>query len=82
MLNAGLLEITVVDDWKAKMWAQVCRRSRCAAIWCCATRYTGWAVRKGSPKLAETDDFYPELGVKKRASGLPARQLHEADQTD
>jgi ABC-type amino acid transport substrate-binding protein len=23
MLNAGLLEIIVVDDWKAKMWAQI-----------------------------------------------------------
>ena len=23
MLNAGLLEVIVVDDWKAKMWAQV-----------------------------------------------------------
>jgi membrane-bound lytic murein transglycosylase MltF len=23
MLNAGLLEIVVVDDWKARMWAQV-----------------------------------------------------------
>jgi ABC-type amino acid transport substrate-binding protein len=23
MVNAGLLEVIVVDDWKAKMWAQV-----------------------------------------------------------
>jgi len=23
MLNAGLLQIVVVDDWKARMWAQV-----------------------------------------------------------
>jgi len=23
MMNAGLLEAMVVDDWKAKMWAQV-----------------------------------------------------------
>jgi membrane-bound lytic murein transglycosylase MltF len=23
MLNAGLLEAIVVDDWKARMWAQV-----------------------------------------------------------
>jgi len=23
MLNAGLLELIVVDDWKAEMWAQI-----------------------------------------------------------
>ena len=23
MLNAGLLQVMVVDDWKAKLWAQV-----------------------------------------------------------
>ena len=23
MLSAGLLEVIVVDDWKAKMWAQI-----------------------------------------------------------
>ena len=23
MLNAGLLDVIVVDDWKAKIWAQV-----------------------------------------------------------
>ena len=37
MLNAGLLQAVVVDDWKAKMWAQVLpqgqgpRRHRAAA---------------------------------------------------
>jgi membrane-bound lytic murein transglycosylase MltF len=26
MLNAGLLQAVVVDDWKARMWAQVLPR--------------------------------------------------------
>jgi membrane-bound lytic murein transglycosylase MltF len=28
MLNAGLLELIVVDDWKAEMWAQILPRTK------------------------------------------------------
>jgi membrane-bound lytic murein transglycosylase MltF len=60
MLNAGLLQAVVVDDWLAKMWAQVLPRIRVndKAVVRESGR-TGWAVRKGSPKLAaEILDFY------------------------
>src|SRR6185369_17488309 len=60
MLNAGLLQIIVVDDWKAKLWAQVLPKvSVHADVVLRGDGRTGWAIRKGSPKLAaEIDDFY------------------------
>ena len=67
MLNAGLLELAVVDDWKAKMWAQVLPKIKVRSdLVLRAEGYTGWAVRKGSPKLVEVaNDFYKDL-VKKQ----------------
>jgi membrane-bound lytic murein transglycosylase MltF len=52
MLNAGLLEAIVVDDWKAKMWAQVLPKIKVNEQ--AVVReggQIGWATRKGSPKL-------------------------------
>lgn len=60
MLNAGALEAIIVDDWKAKMWAQILPKikvNETAVVR--AGGKTGWAIRKNSPKLAETiNDFY------------------------
>jgi membrane-bound lytic murein transglycosylase MltF len=60
MLNVGLLQIIVVDDWKAKMWAQILPKIKVNEQ--VAVREggkIGWAIRKGSPKLeAEVLDFY------------------------
>ncbi|MCL4799880.1 MAG: lytic transglycosylase F [Burkholderiales bacterium] len=59
MANAGLLAIIVVDDWKARMWAQVLPRIKVHGD--IAVRTGGdiaWALRKGSPLLAaEVNDF-------------------------
>jgi len=52
MLNAGLLEAIVVDDWKAKMWAQILPKIKVDEQ--AVVReggQIGWATRKGSPKL-------------------------------
>jgi len=52
MLNAGLLEAIVVDDWKAKMWAQILPKitvNEQAVLR--EGGQIGWATRKGSPKL-------------------------------
>jgi membrane-bound lytic murein transglycosylase MltF len=54
MLNAGLLEVIVVDDWKAKMWVQILPKIKVNEQ--AAVREggkIGWAIRKGSPKLEE-----------------------------
>ena len=69
MLNAGLLEYIVVDDWKARMWAPVLPKivlNEGAVVR--ESGPVGWAVRKDSPKLAaELNEFYTnhlkKLGV-------------------
>jgi membrane-bound lytic murein transglycosylase MltF len=74
MLNAGILKIIVVDDWKAKMWAQVLPKIKVnegAVVH--AGGNTGWAIRKDSPRLREIlADFYTNF-VKKQ--GLMASRL-------
>jgi membrane-bound lytic murein transglycosylase MltF len=54
MLNAGILEAIVVDDWKARMWAQVLPKIQVngQAVLRGGGKI-GWATRKGSPKLEE-----------------------------
>ncbi len=52
MLNAGILEAIVVDDWKAKLWAQVLPKIRVNGQ--AVVReggQIGVAIRKNSPKL-------------------------------
>jgi len=52
MLNAGLLEAIVVDDWKAKMWAQILPKIKVNEQAVLREGgQIGWAIRKGSPKL-------------------------------
>jgi len=59
MLNAGLVELVVVDDTKARPWAQVLPKVKVTDVAVAEGGYTGWAIRKGSPKLAEAiNDFY------------------------
>jgi membrane-bound lytic murein transglycosylase MltF len=66
MLNAGLLEALVVDRWKARMWAQVLPKVVVHEnVVLREGGWTGWAIRKDSPKLAaEIDDFYANWAAK------------------
>jgi membrane-bound lytic murein transglycosylase MltF len=59
MLNAGLLPIIVVDDWKATMWAQILPNVKVHANLAVRNEgYTGWAFRKNSPQLRQVlNDF-------------------------
>jgi membrane-bound lytic murein transglycosylase MltF len=59
MLNTGLLEYLVVDDWKAKMWAQALPKVNVRKdLILRDDGRIGWAIRKDSPKLAaEIEDF-------------------------
>ena len=69
MLNIGLLETIVVDDWKAKMWAQVLpsiKVNESAVLR--KEGQIGWAIRKDSPKLRKIIEefdlsFVERLGV-------------------
>jgi membrane-bound lytic murein transglycosylase MltF len=67
MLNAGLLEAIVVDDWKAQIWAQVLPKIKVndgAVVR--SGGLVGWGIRKDSPKLAAiANEFYANF-IKKQ----------------
>jgi membrane-bound lytic murein transglycosylase MltF len=74
MVNAGLLGAIVVDQWKAKMWAQVLPnvKVRDDVVLRSGARI-GWAIRKDSPKLAaELNEFYATWARKQGV--IPYRQ--------
>ena len=60
MLNAGLFEFTVVDSWKAKLWAVTLPKIKVHENIVLRSGGTiGWAIRKDSPKLHdELEGFY------------------------
>jgi membrane-bound lytic murein transglycosylase MltF len=69
MLNAGVIENIVVDDWKAKVWAQILPNLKVneGAVVREGGK-VGWAVRKDSPKLqaeilAFWKDYLKKQGV-------------------
>jgi membrane-bound lytic murein transglycosylase MltF len=66
MLNVGLVELLVVDDWKARMWAPVLPRVTVRSdLVLRSDAQTGWAIRKDSPQLAaEIDDFFRNWAMK------------------
>ena len=66
MLEAGLFQVLVVDDWKARMWAQILPKLRVRSdLVLRKDARTGWAIRKDSPKLAaEIDDFFRNWAIK------------------
>jgi len=74
MVNAGVLPFAVVDDWKAKIWAQILPALTVRTdLVLAADQRVGWAIRKGSPKLrAELEAFYVNF-VKKQ--GVYAARL-------
>ncbi len=52
MVNAGLIGITIVDDYKAKLWAKVFKDIRpCPEIAINTGGAFGWMFRKESPQL-------------------------------
>jgi membrane-bound lytic murein transglycosylase MltF len=91
MLNAGLLQAIVVDDWKAKMWAQVLPKLTAHedVVLREPTR-KGWAIRKNSPKLmTELTELYST--TMRQTGVIPYRQkqymarikaLHDATGAD
>jgi membrane-bound lytic murein transglycosylase MltF len=66
MLDAGLVQLIVVDDWKAQMWAPVLPKANVRSdLVLRADAKTGWAIRKDSPKLhAAIDDFFRNWAMK------------------
>ncbi|KAF7963317.1 lytic transglycosylase [Cupriavidus sp. UYMU48A] len=77
MVNAGLLPIIVVDDWKAAMWAQILPNIKVREdLVVRAEGYIGWAFRKNSPQLrAAIDDFYANYLKKNGVAEYRLKQL-------
>ena len=64
MVAAGLIGLTIVDDWKAEIWARMQKRLKPRKdLALTSEQKVGWAFRGGSPKLAavldEFIDKYP-----------------------
>nr|WP_250478430.1 MULTISPECIES: transglycosylase SLT domain-containing protein [unclassified Caballeronia] len=76
MLNVGLLQILVVDDWKARMWAQMLPNVKVHENM--AVReggVVGWAIRKNSPQLkAVIGDFYEKFIRKQSVAEIRLKQ--------
>jgi membrane-bound lytic murein transglycosylase MltF len=74
MLNAGLVQAVITDDWRARMWAQVLPKVTVHEdIQLRPKTKMGWAIRKNSPKLAaELNEFHAYYA--KQAGGIPALQ--------
>ena len=69
MANAGVIDFLIVDDWKAKVWAQVL--PRIAVHQDVSVReegQIGWAIRKESPQLAAAIEAFFVNFALKRAS--------------
>ena len=74
MANAGLVEAIVVDDWKARLWAQVLPRVKVHETAVVRDRgMVGWGIRKHSPQLAAVLEEFWVSFVK--AEGLRGRRL-------
>jgi membrane-bound lytic murein transglycosylase MltF len=73
MLNAGLLQIIVVDDWKAKLWAQVLPKIKVQPLAVRTGGKIGWAMRKGTPKLAEVVNEF--IGSANKGGRTAAKRL-------
>jgi membrane-bound lytic murein transglycosylase MltF len=73
MVDVGMLEAVVVDDWKARMWAQILPRLKLneQAVLRGGGRI-GWAMRKDSPRLGAEVLAYMKAQITK---GLVASRM-------
>jgi membrane-bound lytic murein transglycosylase MltF len=59
MVNSGLLPMTVVSDWTAKLWSKLLPKMVVTDTAISTGGTVAWAVRKDSPKfLADLNDFF------------------------
>jgi membrane-bound lytic murein transglycosylase MltF len=79
MANAGLIDVLIVDDWKAKLWATVLPNLRIDdRAFVRDGGRVGWAIRKDSPQLAAAiRDF--DVGTAKK-QGTYAYRLRQSMQ--
>ena len=67
MENAGLIDVTVIDSWKAKLWALVLPKIRVREELVLRNDgRTGWAIRPESPKLEQEIEVFYQRFVKRQ----------------
>jgi len=79
MLNAGLLDAIVVDDWIAKIWAQILPKIKLNEQ--AVVReggLIGWAIHKGNSKLAaEIEEFWTKFLKKQNLQDVRFKQYYQ-----
>lgn len=67
MANAGVIDILIVDDWKAEIWAQVLPQIVVHDdVVVRDGGRIGWAIRKNSPQLAAAiQDYYTSYAARR-----------------
>ena len=74
MLNAGVINIIVVDDWKAELWAGMLDRLQVHAdLKVSDGGRIGWAFREGSPQLAAVINEF--LAANRKVVGSAEQRL-------
>jgi membrane-bound lytic murein transglycosylase MltF len=69
MANAGLIDILIVDDWKAKLWAQILPKLKMNdKVFVREGGRIGWAIHKHRPKLAQILREYESEFVRKQGT--------------
>jgi membrane-bound lytic murein transglycosylase MltF len=89
MLNAGLVELLAVDDWKAKAWAQVLSKIKVREDLALKRDVKiGWAIRKGSPLLkAEIEDYMrrahkvTRFEIRRELAASQVRRMHNNERS-
>jgi membrane-bound lytic murein transglycosylase MltF len=67
MLNAGVVDYAVVDDWKALLWAKVLPKIKVRQDLVLREEgHIGWAIRKESPKLRSVVASFYETHVERQ----------------
>jgi MarC family membrane protein len=87
MLNAGLVELLAIDDWKAKAWAQVLPKIRVREdLTLKRDVKIGWAIRKASPQLeGEIEAFMAKankvtrLEARRELAASQVRRMHNSE---
>jgi membrane-bound lytic murein transglycosylase MltF len=78
MVNAGLLPMAVVDDYKAQIWAKILDKLKVRSD--LAVNEGGqiaWAIRKNSPLLlAEVDEFVASHGLTSSSFGAEVKRKY------
>jgi membrane-bound lytic murein transglycosylase MltF len=66
MANAGLIDVLIVDDWKAKLWTQILPKLKVnESVFVREGGRVGWAIHKDRPKLGQIiRDFDSEYARK------------------